>query len=140
LYSPSGTKTVDKGSLVRPQKARIIFSHISTLLLATMMTHSHLIPFALFALFGTGLAQTVDGSKFNKPDGGPPGSYFAAGSSIPVAALQSAAAKARTPVPDATYPINGDKGAKKVTIHSDWAKFDKVDTLTGRLIARSACL
>ncbi|CAP80409.1 hypothetical protein E8E15_009838 [Penicillium rubens] len=90
-----------------------------------MMTYSRLIPSALFALFGTGLAQTVDGSKFNKPDGGPPGSYFAAGSSIPVAALQSAAAKARTPVPDATYPINGDNGAKKVTIHSDWAKFDK---------------
>ncbi|KAJ5686358.1 hypothetical protein N7536_008977 [Penicillium majusculum] len=91
-----------------------------------MMTYSRSIPFALLALFGTsGLAQTVKGPEFNKPDGGPPGSYFAAGSSIPVAALQSAAAKASTAVPSATYPINGDKGAKKVTIHSDWTKFSE---------------
>lgn len=103
-----------------------------------MMTYSRSIPFALFALFGTGLAQTVDGSKFNKPDGGPPGSYFAAGSSIPVAALQSAAAKASTAVPDATYPTSHDKGAKQVTIHSDWTKFSEVDTLTSRQFARPA--
>ncbi|KAJ5383593.1 Fungal chitosanase [Penicillium concentricum] len=90
-----------------------------------MMTYSRSIPFALFALFGTGLAQSVDGSKFDKPDGGPPGSYFAAGSSIPVAALKSAAAKATTAAKKATYPINGDSGAKKVTIHSDWSNFSE---------------
>ncbi|KAJ9487353.1 hypothetical protein VN97_g5972 [Penicillium thymicola] len=105
-----------------------------------MMTYSCSIPFALLALFGSSsLAQTVKGPEFNKPDGGPPASYFAAGSSIPVAALQSAAAKASTAVPDATYPINGDKGATKVTIHSDWTKFSEVDTFTSRLIARFAC-
>ncbi|KAJ5506381.1 Fungal chitosanase [Penicillium expansum] len=91
-----------------------------------MMTYSRSIPFALLALFGTTtLAQTVDGSKYNKPDGGPPGSYFAASSTIPVAALQSAAAKASVAVPSGTYPINGDKGAKRITIHSDWADFDE---------------
>ena len=95
-----------------------------------MMAYRRSIPFALLALFGTGLTQKVNGPDFNKPDGGPPGSYFAAGSSIPVAALQSAAAKASTPVPDGTYAINNDKGAKKVTIHSDWSKFDEVVTFT----------
>ncbi|OQE88329.1 hypothetical protein PENNAL_c0017G10000 [Penicillium nalgiovense] len=81
-----------------------------------MMTYIPSIPFALFAFRWL---------QFNKPDGGPPGSYFAAGSSIPAAALQSAAVKASTPVPDATYPINGDKGAKKVTIYSDWTNLDE---------------
>ncbi|CAG8035619.1 unnamed protein product [Penicillium nalgiovense] len=38
-------------------------SQIPTLLLAIMMTYIRSIPFALFALFGTGLAQTVDGSN-----------------------------------------------------------------------------
>ncbi|KAJ5513243.1 Fungal chitosanase [Penicillium fimorum] len=90
-----------------------------------MMTYTRAIPFALFALFGTGLAQSVDGSKFDKPDAGPPGSYFAAGSSIPVAALKSAAAKATTAAKKATYPINSDSGATKVTIHSDWSNFSE---------------
>ncbi|KGO72447.1 Fungal chitosanase [Penicillium italicum] len=91
-----------------------------------MMTYSRSIPFALLALFGsTTLAQSVDGAQYNKPDGGPPGSYFAAGSSIPVAALHSAAAQASDAVPGGTYPINGDEGAKRVTIHRDWANFDE---------------
>lgn len=103
------------------------------------MTYSRSIPFALLALFGTTtLAQTVDGSKYNKPDGGPPGSYFAASSTIPVAALQSAAAKASVAVPSGTYPINGDKGAKRITIHSDWADFDEVNSLVGCLFSSSA--
>ncbi|KAJ5453105.1 Fungal chitosanase [Penicillium cf. griseofulvum] len=89
------------------------------------MTYSRSIPFALFALFGTGLSQVVKGPEFDKPTGGPPGSYFAAGSSIPVAALKSAAAQASTPAKAATYPINGDGGAKKVTIHSDWSNFSE---------------
>ncbi|KAJ5164446.1 Fungal chitosanase [Penicillium coprophilum] len=90
-----------------------------------MMTYSRSIPFALLALFGTGLAQTVSGPEFNKPDAGPPGSYFAAGSSIPVAALKTAAGKASTAAKKATYPINGDEGAKKVTIYSDWSNFNE---------------
>ncbi|KAJ5959369.1 uncharacterized protein N7479_006519 [Penicillium vulpinum] len=90
-----------------------------------MMNYSRSIPFALFALFGTGLSQTVDGASFNKPTAGPPASYFAAGSSIPVAALKSAAAKASTAAKDATYLNNNDSGAKKSTIYSDWSKFSE---------------
>lgn len=101
------------------------------------MIYSRSIPFVLFALFGTGLTQSVNGFNFNKPTGGPPGSYFAAGSSIPVTALQSAAATASTAVPDGTYPINRENGAQEVTIHSDWANFNQVDTLTSRLLAGS---
>ncbi|KAJ5594925.1 uncharacterized protein N7459_001133 [Penicillium hispanicum] len=71
------------------------------------------------------LAQSVDGSKYNSPSAGPPSSYFAAATSLPVAALQSAAAKASTAANDATYPVNNDDGAAKVTIHSDWSKFDE---------------
>ncbi|KAF9239235.1 CAZyme family GH75 [Penicillium roqueforti] len=89
------------------------------------MIYSRSIPFVLFALFGTGLTQSVNGFNFNKPTGGPPGSYFAAGSSIPVTALQSAAATASTAVPDGTYPINRENGAQEVTIHSDWANFNQ---------------
>ncbi|KAJ5657886.1 uncharacterized protein N7484_001535 [Penicillium longicatenatum] len=70
-------------------------------------------------------AQSVDGSKYNNPTAGPPASYFAAATSIPVAALKSAAAKASTAAKDATYPINNSGGAAKVTIHSDWSKFSE---------------
>ncbi|KAF3388302.1 Endo-chitosanase C [Penicillium rolfsii] len=80
---------------------------------------------ASLALFGTTLAQSVDGSKYNNPTAGPPASFFAAATTVPVAALQSAAAKASTAAKDATYPINGDSGAPKSTIHSDWTKFSE---------------
>ncbi|KAF9884410.1 hypothetical protein FE257_001810 [Aspergillus nanangensis] len=78
------------------------------------------------ALFGgVSLGQKVDGSEFDSPDGGPPGSYFAAASTMPVAALQAAAAKA-TEIPDlATYGISLDGGDEKSTIHSDWASFSE---------------
>lgn len=122
-----------------PGKQASSSSHLSTLRLAIMMTYSRSIPFALLALFGsTGLAQRVDGPEFNKPYAGTPGSYFAASPSIPVAALHSAAAKASTAVPDGTYPINGDRGAKRVTIHTDWTNFDEVDTRASRSFTRSA--
>lgn len=77
-------------------------------------------------LFGTAFAQREDESKYNNPTAGPPSSSFAAASTVPVAAFQSAAAKANKPAKDATYPVNGDGGAKKVTIHSDWSKFNEV--------------
>ncbi|CEO60467.1 Putative Chitosanase preproprotein [Penicillium brasilianum] len=80
---------------------------------------------ASLALFGSTLAQSVDGSQYNNPTAGPPASYFAAASTVPVAALQSAAAKASTAAKDATYPINGDSGAHKSTIHSDWTNFSE---------------
>lgn len=81
---------------------------------------------ASLVLLGPAVAQTVDGSKYNNPTAGPPSSYFAAASSLPVAALQSAAAKASKAADDATYPINSDSGAAKVTIHEDWSSFSKV--------------
>ena len=81
---------------------------------------------ASLALVSPTVAQSVDGSKYNNPTAGPPSSYFAAATSIPVAALKSAAAKASTAANDATYPINNNGGAVKVTIHSDWSKFSEV--------------
>ncbi|KAJ5523646.1 hypothetical protein N7513_013190 [Penicillium frequentans] len=80
---------------------------------------------ASLALVNPTVAQSVDGSKYNSPTAGPPSSYFAAATSIPVAALKSAAAKANTAAKDATYPINNSGGAAKVTIHSDWSKFSE---------------
>ncbi|PYH40795.1 glycoside hydrolase family 75 protein, partial [Aspergillus saccharolyticus JOP 1030-1] len=78
---------------------------------------------ALLGLFPSATAQRVDGSKYNSPTGGPPASYFAAASSIPVAVIQSAAAKASSVPSLATYPINTDKNSPKSTIHDDWVKF-----------------
>lgn len=75
------------------------------------------------------LSQSVDGSKYNNPTAGPPASYFAAATTVPVAALQSAAAKASEAAKDATYPINSDNGAKRVTIHKDWTNFSEVNNL-----------
>lgn len=98
-------------------------------MLAIMVKYSCIISIALCALFSTGLAQTVDGAKFNNPTAGPSASYFAAATTIPAAALESAAAKVSTAASDATYPVNFDKGAEKSTIYSDWSKFDEVDTL-----------
>ncbi|KAJ5773064.1 hypothetical protein N7457_007960 [Penicillium paradoxum] len=83
------------------------------------------IPIALLASLGTALAQTVDGSDYDSPNGGPPASWFTASSTIPVAALKSAAAKASSAASDATYPINFDKGAAKSTIHKDWSSFSE---------------
>lgn len=85
----------------------------------------------LFALASLALvipvsSQTVDGSEYNNPTAGPPASYFAAATTIPVTALQSAAAKASTAAKNATYPISPDGGAKRITIHSDWADFNEV--------------
>lgn len=84
------------------------------------------LPIALFSLAGTAIAQQVDGAQFNNPTAGPPASYFAAATTIPVAALQSAAAKASTAASKSTYAINNDGGSQKVTIHSDWSKFSAV--------------
>ncbi|RAK87213.1 Chitosanase-domain-containing protein [Aspergillus costaricaensis CBS 115574] len=80
---------------------------------------------ALLALAGSVKAQSVDGSKYNSPTNGPPASYFAAATTLPVAALQSAAAKASSVPSKATYPVNTDKNSPKSTIHSDWVKFNQ---------------
>ncbi|GKZ24489.1 hypothetical protein AbraIFM66951_010713 [Aspergillus brasiliensis] len=80
---------------------------------------------ALLALAGSVHAQSVDGDKFNSPTAGPPASYFAAATTLPVAALQSAAAKASSVPSKATYPVNTDKNSPKSTIHNDWVKFNQ---------------
>ncbi|CAK49178.1 uncharacterized protein An03g05260 [Aspergillus niger] len=80
---------------------------------------------AFLALAGSVKAQSVDGSKYNSPSNGPPASYFAAATTLPVAALQSAAAKASSVPSKATYPVNTDDDSPKSTIHSDWVKFNQ---------------
>lgn len=90
------------------------------------MAKHNFVPIALLALVGTGLAQQVDGSDYDRPAGGPPASYFTAATTIPVAALQTAAAKASRAALDATYPINFDRGAAKSTIYKDWSSFSAV--------------
>ena len=81
---------------------------------------------ALLALFETGHCQSVVGSKYNNPTAGPPASFFAATSTLPVAALQTAAAQASQAAVDATYPVTDGKNAAVVTIHQDWSQFSEV--------------
>ncbi|KAJ5248759.1 hypothetical protein N7468_000210 [Penicillium chermesinum] len=87
------------------------------------MAFKYFIPAFLALFVSQTAAQTVVGSKYNNPTAGPPASFFAATSTIPVAALQTAAAKATKAAKSATYAINNDGGAAKVTIHSDWSGF-----------------
>ena len=87
---------------------------------------------ATLALLSSAWAQSVDGSRYNNPTAGPPSIYFTAAASIPVAALQTAAAKASTAAKDATYAVNRDNGAAKATIFSDWSDFDEVRSYIGR--------
>jgi chitosanase len=112
-----------------PKQNAIYLLSILVAFSVIIMAFKHSFPAVFLALLGTSFAQSVDGSKYNNPTAGPPASYFAAATTIPVAALQSAAAKASTAASDATYPINGDGGAAKVTIHSDWSKFTEVGKL-----------
>ncbi|RHZ43460.1 glycoside hydrolase family 75 protein [Aspergillus thermomutatus] len=76
---------------------------------------------ASLLLFTPVLGQTVVGSDYNKPSAGPPASFFAAATTMPVAALQSAAAKASAVPKSAKYPINFDSDSPTATIHADWA-------------------
>ncbi|KAF7718269.1 Chitosanase [Penicillium ucsense] len=80
---------------------------------------------ASLALVAPALAQSVNGADYNHPTAGPPASFFAASSTVPVAALKSAAAKASVAAKDSTYPVNGDSGAAKSTIHGDWSGFSE---------------
>ncbi|RAL00090.1 glycoside hydrolase family 75 protein [Aspergillus ibericus CBS 121593] len=80
---------------------------------------------AVMALAGSSMAQSVDGSKYDHPNAGPPASFFAAATTLPVSALQAAAAKASVVPAKATYPVNTDKNSPLSTIHSDWASFSE---------------
>ncbi|KAL3472541.1 Chitosanase-domain-containing protein [Aspergillus californicus] len=67
------------------------------------------------------LSGPADNSVYNKPHKGPPAAYFAADSSIPIAALQSAAEKCSV-THGASYSISKGDSANS-TIYSDWASF-----------------
>jgi hypothetical protein len=81
---------------------------------------------AALILCSVASGQTVDGSQYNKPSAGPPASFFAAATTLPVAAIKSAAAKATKVPKSATYVINNESDSPKATIHSDWANLNKV--------------
>ncbi|PYH97196.1 Chitosanase-domain-containing protein [Aspergillus ellipticus CBS 707.79] len=87
-----------------------------------MAPHS-ILSLAILALAGSALGQSVDGAKYDFPSGGPPGSFFAASTRLPVSALQSAAARASIVPPKATYPVSREPGAPLSTLHSDWVNF-----------------
>jgi len=81
---------------------------------------------ASFAMLGLATSKRVVSSKYNNPTAGPPGNIFAATTTIPVAALASAAAKATKVPKSATYPINNGPHSPEATIHSDWVNLPKV--------------
>lgn len=70
--------------------------------------------------------QTVVGSRYDDPTAGPPGSYFAAATTMPVAALVSAVAKASKVPQSAAFPINDSKSPPTATIHADFASLSTV--------------
>ncbi|KAL4867789.1 fungal chitosanase of glycosyl hydrolase group 75-domain-containing protein [Aspergillus spectabilis] len=70
------------------------------------------------------LGQVIQGADYNKPSGGPPGEYFQAAATIPVAAIQASTASLNKIPKRATYPIR--PGSKQMsTIYSDWAAFNE---------------
>ncbi|KAF7590820.1 hypothetical protein BBP40_002342 [Aspergillus hancockii] len=73
------------------------------------------------AIYGPVMGQQVEGPEYNNPNG-TPGKFFAASGSIPVAAIQEAAAKASVVPDQATYPVAQGSSVMS-TIHSDWAQF-----------------
>lgn len=89
----------------------------------------------ILALLGAATAQSVDGSKYNNPTAGPPASFFTAATTIPVAALQTAAAKASIAAGNvATYPVYNDDSTPTATIHKDWVNFSEVNLSLSPLI------
>jgi chitosanase len=104
LYPPSQNKP----STITKMNPKTILRRMSALTLCT-----------------SALGQVIKGADYNKPNGGPPGEYFEAAASIPVAAIQSSTASLSRIPERATYPIRpGSK--EKSTIYSDWAAFNEV--------------
>lgn len=87
---------------------------------------------ALSLLLTSTSSHTIDGSKYHKPDAGPPASLFTAKASMPVSSLQTAAAQLSTEPKHGSYKINFDT-EREAVIHDDWASFDEVFTLHIRL-------
>ncbi|KAE8154786.1 fungal chitosanase [Aspergillus avenaceus] len=79
--------------------------------------------FALILLFsGNSRGAKLEGSQYNHPDRGPPAELFTAAASLPVSAIQAAAATASAVPKDATYRINMYSSTKS-NIHTDWTSF-----------------
>ncbi|KAJ0418228.1 fungal chitosanase of glycosyl hydrolase group 75-domain-containing protein [Aspergillus carlsbadensis] len=81
----------------------------------------------LVVLLSTLLAmgQKVNGPEYNKPDGGPPASYFQAAATMPVAALQTAATCLSETPGNAVHDYKLSSGSNQMsTIYTDWARFD----------------
>ncbi|TQV98430.1 fungal chitosanase [Cordyceps javanica] len=70
------------------------------------------------------IPTNVDGAKYNKPDAGPPGEWFAGDASLPISKIASAVTKMTKTPKDATYILSNDNH-NKATIHSDWANLSK---------------
>lgn len=85
-------------------------------------------------LLNPALGQTVVGSDYNDPSAGPPGSYFAAAITMPVAAVASVVAKASVVPQSATYRIYDDGDSPTATIHADFASLSTVGTSGSRLV------
>lgn len=90
------------------------------------MTSKYPISVVSLALLTSVCSQSVDGEQYDSPSAGPPSSFFSAATTIPISALQTAAAKASQAAEDATYPINNSDDASEVTIHSDWSDYSEV--------------
>lgn len=71
------------------------------------------------------IPTNVDGSQYNNPTAGPPSSWFAGDSSLPVSKIVAAVAGMNVAQPGDTY-ARGTKMSKNATIHSDWANLSKV--------------
>ncbi|KAL2827883.1 fungal chitosanase of glycosyl hydrolase group 75-domain-containing protein [Aspergillus pseudoustus] len=79
-------------------------------------------PLVLLSTLSSG--QVIDGSDYNKPSGGPPASYFQATSTMPVAALQTAATSLSKVSNNAVYNYKLSAESKQMsTIYTDWAGF-----------------
>lgn len=71
------------------------------------------------------IPTSIDGSKYNSPTAGPPGTWFAGDPSLPISEIVSAAASMTKVPKDASYVLGNDN-SKKATIYSDWSTFSKV--------------
>ncbi|KAB8228237.1 glycoside hydrolase family 75 protein [Aspergillus alliaceus] len=74
------------------------------------------------SLCGYGRSKSADMSAFNRPNAGPPATYFAAADSVPASVLQAAAAAASVVPKDAIYLFSLENSEKSI-IHSDWLSF-----------------
>jgi chitosanase len=94
-----------------------------------MPSKYHLRQLALaMGLLNPALGQTVVGSDYNNPSAGPPGSYFAAATTMPVAAVASIVANASVVPQSAKYPIHDSGNSPTATIYADFASLSTVST------------